>query len=328
MSTSDWATLSNNAVAAATVVFALAWLAHLAEWAAARTVSAGRVSQPALAGAGLAQGSPAPIGLAQGSPVRDPDAATKRSAVFGRVGLSLTVLAFGILLVGVVSRAFAAQRVPWGNMYEFATTGLLVATAIYLGLVRAYAVQWLGPIITGFCVLVLGLAFLVYVPAGPLVPALHSYWLVLHVSAAAVAGGAFVVGAGASAVYLVKSRAEARTEPGDRTGYLWRLPSAADMDRLAYRVHAFAFPIWTFAALIAGPIWAQYAWGRYWGWDPKEVWAFITWVVYAGYLHARATAGWRGRSAAILALVGFATFLFNFVGINLLVSGFHSYAGV
>ena len=100
------------------------------------------------------------------------------------------------------------------------------------------------------------------------------------------------------------------------------------LDRIAYRAHAFGFPIWTFAALIAGPIWAHYAWGRYWGWDPKEVWAFITWVVYAAYLHARATSGWKGRSAAIVALVGLATLWFNFVGINFFFgSGSqHSYA--
>jgi cytochrome c-type biogenesis protein CcsB len=98
------------------------------------------------------------------------------------------------------------------------------------------------------------------------------------------------------------------------------------MDQISFRVHAFAFPIWTFAALIAGPIWAQYAWGKYWGWDPKEVWAFITWVIYAGYLHARVTAGWKGRAAAIIALIGFASFIFNFVGVNLFVPGLHSYA--
>ena len=324
MSTQAWASLSNNAVAAATVAFALAWLAHLAEWAASRQVAPTPVAAPV----GLAQGSPTTDLLAQGSPVPIGGGPAHRGELFGRAGLSLTVLAGLLLLVGVVSRGLAADRVPWGNMYEFATTGLLVATGIYLGLVRTAQVQWLGPIITGFCVVVLGLAFLAYVPAGPLVPALQSYWLVLHVSAAAIAGGAFVVGAAASAVFLVKSRAEQRTDSGARTGYLWRLPSTAAIDRLAYRVHAFAFPIWPFAALIAGPIWAQHAWGRYWGWDPKEVWAFITWVVYAGYLHARATAGWRGRAAAILALVGFATFLFNFVGINLFGSGFHSYAGV
>jgi cytochrome c-type biogenesis protein CcsB len=173
---------------------------------------------------------------------------------------------------------------------------------------------------------VLGLSILVYVPAGPLVPALDSYWLVLHVAAAAIAGAAFVVGAGTSALYLVKERAETRTGAPITSGLLGRLPTTAAMDRLAFQVHAFAFPLWTFAALIAGPIWAQNAWGRYWGWDPKEVWAFITWVVYAGYLHARATAGWRGRGAAVLALVGFLTFLFNFIGINLFGSGLHSYA--
>jgi cytochrome c-type biogenesis protein CcsB len=129
-----------------------------------------------------------------------------------------------------------------------------------------------------------------------------------------------------SALYLVKERALSRG--GGQTGYLARVPSLVGLDRLAYRWHAFAFPVWTFAALIAGPIWAQYAWGRYWGWDPKEVWAFITWVVYAGYLHARATAGWKGHRAAIVALVGLATLWFNFVGINFFFgSGSqHSYA--
>ena len=106
------------------------------------------------------------------------------------------------------------------------------------------------------------------------------------------------------------------------------LPTAAALDRLTYRIHAFAFPVWTFAALIAGPIWAKYAWGRYWGWDPKEVWAFITWVVYAAYLHSRATAGWSRRRSAVVALVGFATVLFDFIGINVFISGLHSYAGI
>ena len=143
--------------------------------------------------------------------------------------------------------------------------------------------------------------------------------------AAVIATGAFTVGAMASALYLVKARAERRTDASS-TGYVARLPKAAVLDRVAYRVHAFGFPVWTFAALVAGPIWAEYAWGSYWNWDPKEVWAFITWVVYAGYLHARATAGWKGRAAAILCLVGFATFVFNFIGVNLFVGGLHSYA--
>jgi cytochrome c-type biogenesis protein CcsB len=319
MDAEQYATWSNLAVASATVVFGLAWLAFVAEWAFGSVGSAVAAQERALVGAGAGRRGPV---AGQAPPVGD------RSDLAGRIGLALTVAASLVLALGVLTRALAAGRVPWGNMYEFATTGLLIAVAVYLVLVRVVGVRWLGPWVTGFAVVVLGLAFTVYVPAGPLVPALHSYWLVLHVSAAALAGGAFVVGAGASALFLVKDRAERRTPPEQRTGYLWRLPPSAAMDRVAHRVHAFAFPIWTFAALIAGPIWAQYAWGRYWGWDPKEVWAFITWVVYAAYLHARSTAGWRGRGAAVLALVGFATFLFNFIGINLLVSGLHSYAGV
>ena len=100
------------------------------------------------------------------------------------------------------------------------------------------------------------------------------------------------------------------------------------LERVAYRLNAFGFPLWTFAALVAGPVWAEYAWGSYWNWDPKEVWAFITWVVYAAYLHARATAGWKGRNAAIIALVGLATLWFNFIGINFFFGGSsqHSYA--
>ena len=155
-------------------------------------------------------------------------------------------------------------------------------------------------------------------------PALHSYWLVIHVGAAILATGAFAVGALTSVMFLVKSRMGER-----RAALLDRFPDADTLDRISYRLHAVGFPLWTFAALIAGPIWAEYAWGSYWNWDPKEVWAFITWVVYAAYLHARATAGWKGKAAAIIALIGFATLLFNFVGINFFfgASSLHSYAG-
>jgi cytochrome c-type biogenesis protein CcsB len=327
MSTEQWATLSNNTVAAATVVFGLACIAHLIEWSITRQVSSAEIAhqsrQPVSAARVGVAGSGTDVQSRREESRRDMSAAR-----FGRLGIALTVLAAACLLVGVVSRGFAAERAPWGNMYEFATLGLLVVVTIYLGLVRYMKAQWLGGIVTGFAVCMLGLAFLAYVPAGPLVPALDSYWLLLHVSAAATAGGAFTIGAGASIFYLLKAKAERETPEDKRTGYLWRLPSSTAIDRLAYRVHAFAFPVWTFAALIAGPIWAEHAWGRYWGWDPKEVWAFITWVVYAGYLHARATAGWRGKGAAIIALIGFATFLFDFIGVNLIASGQHTYSGL
>lgn len=281
-------------IVAANIILALAFVAHVAEWALLRRsvlVLAGGEEETSSTGPEVAAG----------------------------IGRSLTGLAALLLLAGVVTRGVAAQRVPWGNMYEFGCAGVLVVLTTYLILVRRWgqAIDWSGLVVTGFGATVLGASMLVYVPPGPLVPALHSYWLVIHVLAAMIAGAGFVLGAAASGAFLLKSR--------KADGYP-RLPSAARLDEIAFRVNAFSFPIWTFAALIAGPIWAHYAWGRYWGWDPKEVWAFITWVVYAGYLHARATAGWKGRAAAILCLIGFATFLFNFIGVNLFVGGMHSYA--
>jgi cytochrome c-type biogenesis protein CcsB len=316
MSSETFASLSNLTIPTATVVYVLALVAHAVEWAGSRTVS----SQKVLVGAG---------GLSEDTPgvVSAPQLRTESAS---RIGLLLTVLAFALHATGVVTRGLAAGRAPWGNMYEFSITATLAVAVVYLALVRRYRLQWLGLGVTLVIGSVLGLAVLaLYVPAGPLVPALHSYWLVIHVSAAAVAGGAFTVGALASILYLVKSRAERKVvDGGTMPGPLSRVPGSDAIDAVAYKVHAFAFPLWTFGVLVAGPIWAEYAWGRYWGWDPKEVWSLVTWVVYAAYLHARATAGWRGRRAAIVAIVGWVAFIFNFVGVNLLVSGLHSYAGI
>jgi cytochrome c-type biogenesis protein CcsB len=174
-----------------------------------------------------------------------------------------------------------------------------------------------------------GLAVTVfYVDVSPLMPALHSVWFVIHIAAAALSGAAFNVGGIAAGLYLLKSRAEQRAGAGAvLSGWAARLPSADALDRISYRFHAFAFPLWTFT-IAAGAIWAEFAWGRFWGWDPKETWSLVTWIVYAAYLHARATAGWKGRRAAVMALVGLAAFWFNFIGVNLLFSGLHSYAGI
>ncbi|MCK5892051.1 MAG: c-type cytochrome biogenesis protein CcsB [Aeromicrobium sp.] len=313
MTLADYAEFSNYAVASGTVVLALAFLAHLGELLFVRQEAV----EPVAAAAG--SGAPGTVAVA---PPEDDDV-PPRSAVLSRVGVALTVVATGLLVAGVVTRALASQRVPWGNMYEFGLTGVSIALVVYLVLVRITSVQWIAPLVTGFGLAILGLAWSAYVPAGPLVPALHSYWLVIHVAAVMIAGALFLVGASASLLYLLKERAENRGAVGP---ILRRVPTIAAMDRLAYRTHAVGFVLWTFGALIAGPIWAHYAWGRYWGWDPKEVWAFVTWVVYAGYLHARATAGWKGRRAAVIALLGFATFLFSYYGVNIFVPGLHSYA--
>ena len=326
MSQETFAHVSNLVIPTATVIYVLAMMAHAIEWATGRAIKApAEQAAEVLVASGSAGAADVVVPA-----VADAGNAAEKAAAASRIGLLLTWLGFVLHLTGVVTRGLAAGRVPWGNMYEFSITSSLAVAVVYLLFVHRYKLQWLGLGVTLVIAAVLGLAtLLLYTPAGPLVPALHSYWLVIHVSAAAISGGAFTVGALISILYLVKSRAERRVlAGGTMSPSLKRLPSAEAMDGTAYKVLAFAFPLWTFGVLVAGPIWAEYAWGRYWGWDPKEVWALVTWVVYAAYLHARATAGWRGRPAAMIAIVGWVVFLFDFVGVNLLVSGLHSYAGV
>ncbi len=252
-------------------------------------------------------------------------AALLRVDQLGRGGLALTVIGAALNIGGVVLRGLAAGRPPWGNMYEFVTITMAFVAVGYLVLATVFKMRWLGLPVTLLLVLGQGLAVTVfYVAVAPLVPALHSVWFVIHIIAACISGAMFTVGGLASALYLIKSRAVERERV---RGYLARLPEVATLDKIAYRAAAFAFPLWTFT-IAAGSIWAEFAWGRFWGWDPKETWSLVTWVVYAAYLHARATAGWKGRRAAWLGLLGAVLFWWNFVGINLLVSGLHSYAGV
>ena len=228
-------------------------------------------------------------------------------------------------IAGVVLRGVAADRLPWGNMYEFVTSSLAFAVVFYLVLVWRRGWTWLGLPVTLLLSVGQGLAVTVfYVAIAPLVPALHSVWFIIHIVAAAVSAAAFNVAAIAAILYLIRTRAEAK---GTVAGYLSRLPKASALDDFSFRVHRFAFPLWTFT-ILAGAVWADYAWGRFWGWDPKETWSLVTWVVYAAYLHARVTAGWKGVRAAWLAILGVITFWFNFVGVNLLTVGLHSYAGI
>jgi cytochrome c-type biogenesis protein CcsB len=330
MTTTQWESLSNHALAAAAIVYFLAVLAALVEWSAllGRTpattetrelVSAGTVSTTVDAGSA---GRPAAPGAAPAGPA-EPEG-SERADLFGRIGYALMIVAVACHLASAIFRGIAANRVPWGNMYEFTLTGSCIVALAYVVLYRKLSLAWMAPLVSGFVLVILMVDVIVlYTPVDPLTQALHSYWLVIHVVAAALATGAFTLGGIASLMYLVKAR-----RPESSRGWLARVPSLQTLDRVSYRIHAFGFPVWTFAVLIAGPIWAHQAWGSYWNWDPKEVWAFITWVVYAGYLHARATAGWKGRNAAILALVGLATLWFNFIGINYFsTDSMHSYAG-
>ena len=311
------AQLSNRFVYSAMAVYTFAMFAYAAEVATLGRRPVPVLQPAAYAGVG-GRGTP-------GVPARAAAAvAPSRSERFGRIGLSLTVLAFGLHLAAVLARALSAGRVPWGNMYEFSLTGGLAVIGAYLVLLRLYPIRFLGIVLVPGTLFTLAIAMRVlYTESAALVPALRSGWIVVHVSSAILGTGLFTVGAALAALHLLRSRAEAGGAGG--RGWLGQLPPADRLDALSGSVHAVGFPLWTFV-LMSGAIWAENAWGRYWGWDPKEVWTFVIWIVYAGYLHARATAGWRGRRSSYAALTGYACLLFNYFGINLLVSGLHSYA--
>lgn len=351
----DLANISNLLMYSAMAVYTLSFLAHCAEWVfgsrskvavqsaalvdgdAGGTKSAGVTVTVARKGGGTTTPErPSIVTRAPDRPSVDgPGAAgeDERADVLGRMAVSLTVLAFLLHFGSVFARGISVQRPPWGNMYEFSTAFALVAVGAYLGLLAfGRRVRWIGlPVVTAV-LLDLGLAVSVlYTESDQLVPALDSYWMWIHVTTAIVSGAVLYLGAISTVLYLFKDRFEIALAAGREGGKLasvWRrLPSAASLDKTAYRINAAVFPLWTFA-IIAGSIWAEAAWGRYWGWDPKETWTFITWVAYAAYLHARATAGWKGRKAAYLALIAFACFIFNYYGVNMVITGKHSYAGI
>ena len=293
-----WAFLSNYLVYSAMAVYTLSFFAHAIETAWAVRITEEKTEQTL---------------------------DYKRTEKVARIATAMMILGFLLLVAGVIARGISAGRVPWGNMYEFSITGAMAFSGAYLAALRKYDLRWLGLLVSIAVLLTLGTAVAVlYRPSAPLVPALKSTWLVIHVSAAIISGGVFLLANTIAAAYLYLDSMEAK---GERTAWAKRLPSLEVLDQLSYRLVAFVFPLWTFA-VIAGAIWAESAWGRYWGWDPKETWAFITWVAYAAYLHARVTVGWRGRKAAWLCLFAGSTFLFNYVYVNVWGTGKHTYSGL
>jgi cytochrome c-type biogenesis protein CcsB len=315
-------TLSDNAIRCATGVMLLAMAVYAARWAMDRerlTAGAPAAREPAPALVGAAASADVP-GTDVPPTTGEVTERTRRAETLGRVAFNLLLLAGAVLVVGVVLRGVAAERVPWSNMYEFATAGSAGIFLVFMGARSRLRLHWLDFGLSFFLLVMLGLATTVlYTPVSGLIPALQSYWLAIHVTAAVTGTAVFSVGFLITVMQLVRVRQESAGRPS-------RLPASASMDTAAYRLNAFAFPIWTFA-LIAGAIWAQHAWGRFWGWDPKEVWMFITWVSYACYLHARATPGWRRRLPWI-GVVAYATIFFNLVIVNVFITGLHSYAGV
>jgi len=247
-----------------------------------------------------------------------------------RVAFVLTTLGFAFQLVGDILRGVAAGRVPWANMWEFSMTGTLIIVGVFLLVNIKYDLRFLGAFVTGLVLVLLGIAAVkYYVAVVPLPPALQSYWLVIHVMVAIIGTAFFAIGFALSFVQLLQYRRERQVEEGkpQQLRFLQTMPSSATLENLAYRTNIVAFILWTFT-LIAGAIWAEKAWGRYWGWDTKEVWTFIIWVIYAGYIHARATRGWRGSRSAWLAVVGFSAVMFNFGIVNVFFHGLHSYSGL
>ncbi|UVJ38804.1 c-type cytochrome biogenesis protein CcsB [Arthrobacter sp. CJ23] len=247
-----------------------------------------------------------------------------------RVAVALTVLGVAIHGAGVLTRALGAGRVPWGNMYEFLTTGAFVAVAVFLLALIRRDLRFLGTFVLGLAVIMLVAASVAYwTPVGHLVPALQSYWLVIHVSIAVLSSALFTLTFAMSALQLVQSYRQKTLAAGgaDKLGFMRVVPNALSLENLSYRINTVAFVGWTFT-LMFGAIWAEKAWGRFWGWDTKEVWTFVIWVVYAGYLHARATRGWTGTRAAWLSIVGYLCVIFNFTIVNQFFNGLHSYSGL
>lgn len=284
-----------------------------------------------------------------------------------RIAFAATVAGAVAHLGMIVFRAAATGRVPWGNMYEYSSVLVFLSVAFLIGVVHRHpSLRAVEPLAMVIAVVTMVLARGLYAPAGPLQVALNSWWLKIHVISAIAASSIFTIAFVFTLLYLLKDRSERKmlftgstvgaayaggtvvddavnaegfpvdhldADPDAKDtgapagkGLIARLPKATTLDMWAYRTTAIAFPIWTFA-VIAGAIWAAKAWSRYWGWDPKESWAFITWVLYAAYLHARATSGWRGRRAAYVGVAGFVSLWITYYVVNLWIVGLHSYAG-
>ncbi|MFL4474601.1 c-type cytochrome biogenesis protein CcsB [Paeniglutamicibacter sp. MACA_103] len=255
-------------------------------------------------------------------------ASAKRMAA--KIAVSLTWL--GVLMQGfaVAARGIAAARVPWGNMYEFLSTGSFLVALVFSLVLLKKDLRFMGTFVIGLVTVMLCGATMGFpTPVAHLVPALQSYWLIIHVSIAVLASSLFTITFAMNVLQLVQhARIDALAAgKADKMPFMRLVPGAAALENFAYRINAVAFVMWTFTVM-AGAIWAEAAWGRYWGWDTKEVWSFVIWVVYAGYLHARATGGWTGARSAWLSIIGYLCIVFNFTIVNIYFNGLHSYAGL
>ncbi len=330
------ASLADTLFTLTILVYSLAAIAFAAELAfSGRATAGGSLSQrkPAMS---AASAGPADQIRVLDVTTDDPADVTPsdRSPFWRRAGqVAMAVTVVGAALHGgvLLLRGLAAERVPLGNMFELATAVTFVGVAGFLFLaIRTPRLRGIGLFVTlPVTVALVLIGLFLYAESGPLVAALRSRWLVVHVTTISIGFGAFFTSGTISLLFLVRARFEAAggAVTGVASRIADRLPNSETLDRAAHRLVIFGFPIFTFA-VIAGAVWAESAWGRFWGWDPKETWAFIAWIVYAAYLHARATAGWKGRAAAWINVAGLVVMLFNLLYVNLVSTGLHSYAGV
>lgn len=326
----DLDSLSILFVWTAIAIYAAAFVAYAFDLARRSEVTADArlARETALVGAGGVAGVPGASDAADDAASAEP---AKPRYVMARIGTTLTGLAFVFHLAATVLRGIAAERVPWANLYEFAMIGTLLVVFVYLLVLTRIDLRFLGTFITGLIVVLMGSAALsFYVGVVPLMDPLKSVWLVIHVFVASLGTAFFALTAALSALQLMQHRRERRiAEEAEKPGpaFLSTLPGSERLEGLAFRFAIVGFILWTFT-LIAGSIWAQDAWGRYWGFDVKETWTFIIWVLFAGYIHARATRGWRGSRSAWLAIIGFTAVIFNFTIVNVFFKGLHAYSGL
>ncbi|MGV9665815.1 c-type cytochrome biogenesis protein CcsB [Nocardia niigatensis] len=321
------ASYSDLAFKSAIVIYALVWIMLVWQFALTRTVPTAAARQLVTAGGGSDVVDEPPANVP--GKVQPRGAERPFSERLGNMAFAVLFVGLGVHLVSIVLRGFATHRFPLGNMFEFIS--MATGAAVLLGLIllrdQRYRGMW-----SFLLVPVLILLFLagtkLHVDAAPVVPALKSYWLPVHVTVVSIGSGVFLVSGVASLLFLYRIWQPVGAESDNLFGQLARrLPDAQLLDRLAYRTTIIGFPIFG-AGVILGAIWAEAAWGRFWGWDPKETCSFIAWVLYAAYLHARATSGWRDTKAAWINIAGFVAMLFNLFIINIVVSGLHSYAGL
>jgi cytochrome c-type biogenesis protein CcsB len=348
-----WADISDLAFEAALAAYIVALVCYAIELASRRAVNpaeAVAVGRSAAGASTLVRAGgpldPAAIGRVESAPV------APWGVRFGRAAVVVTVVGAAANAASIVARGLAVGRLPLGNMYEFVSMICAAATITWLIVLTRTGARTLGTfVMTPIVILAVVAGTKLYVPAAPVVPALNSYWKWIHVTSVSISSSILMISGAASVGYLLRGRLErsgrlaakgpvvAEDRHGDAAesdgsavpmrsrSLLSVLPSMVTLDRIAYRTAIVGFPLFTFA-VIAGAMWAEVAWGRYWGWDPKETCSFVTWVCYAAYLHARSTAGWRGRRAAWICVLGFASMIFNLFFINMVVSGLHSYAGL